>query len=266
VPLALGSQTAGSILRPASYCGVPGFKPTFGLIPLEGVIAQSPPLDTLGGYARTAEDLALLTAVLSGKPCDPPSLPDRPLVLAFVKTPAWPQGDEAARAAFEHLAATDRAIIEEIPLPPVFDDTGGLQRAVQFHDIALNYGPIVEKHAGVMSAKLKEVVAEGRAVSDSEYQSALARREPLYTTLDGIFAAYDAILTPASQGIAPEGLSATGSPMFNFLWTYLGVPAISIPLLKVDGLPLGVQLVGRRDSDAHLLAVADAAMRTLTRD
>lgn len=265
VPLALGSQTAGSILRPASYCGVYGFKPTFGMIPLQGVLEQSPPLDTLGGYARSAEDLALLTAVLSGKTCNPPVLPNRPLVLAFVKTLAWPQGDDTMRRAFEHLVSTDRAVIEEVPLPPVFDDTGGLQRAVQFHDIALNYGPVVGQHADMMSAKLKEVVAEGRTVTDAEYEAALARREGLYQALDGIFAAYDAILTPASQGVAPLGLSATGSPMFNFLWTYLGVPAISVPLLDVEGLPLGVQLVGRRGADEHLLAVADAAMQTLRR-
>jgi Asp-tRNA(Asn)/Glu-tRNA(Gln) amidotransferase A subunit family amidase len=262
VPLAIGSQTAGSILRPASYCGVMGFKPTFGAIPLDGVIAQSPPLDTLGSYARSAADLALITAVLSAQPCDPPTLPDRPLRLAFVKTPAWPQGDEAMRSAFERLAAENSAIIHEVPLPSAFDDTGGLQRAVQFHDIAANYGPIVAKHADVMSDKLKEVIAEGRSVTDAEYQNARDRREPLYGAIEPIFAAYDGILTPSAQGIAPLGLSSTGSPMFNFLWTYLGVPAISVPLLAVDGLPLGVQLVGRRDGDEHLLAVADAAMKS----
>jgi Asp-tRNA(Asn)/Glu-tRNA(Gln) amidotransferase A subunit family amidase len=264
VPLALGSQTAGSILRPASYCGVMGFKPTFGIIPLEGVIAQSPPLDTLGGYARSASDLALLTAVLSGTPCALPNIAARPLRLAFVKTPAWPQGDESMRAAFERLARANTKIVDEIPMPGDFDGTGGLQRAVQFHDIAKNYGPIVDRHAAVMSAKLKEVIAEGRTVSDAEYHAATARREPLTQSLDPIFASYDAILTPAAQGAAPDGLSATGSPMFNFIWTYLGVPAISIPLLTIDGLPLGVQLVGPRGADARLLAVAGSAMQTLT--
>jgi Asp-tRNA(Asn)/Glu-tRNA(Gln) amidotransferase A subunit family amidase len=190
-------------------------------------------------------------------------LPNRPLRLAFVKTPAWHQGDEAMRSAFERLAAENSAIIDEVPLPSAFDDTGGLQRAVQFHDIAENYGPIVAKHDDVMSNKLQEVIAEGRSVTDDEYRKARDRREPLYAAIEPIFAAYDAILTPSAQGIAPEGLSSTGSPMFNFLWTYLGVPAISVPLLAVDGLPLGVQLVGRRHGDAHLLAVAEAAMEAL---
>lgn len=264
VPLALGSQTAGSILRPASYCGVMGFKPSFGLIPLDGVIAQSAPLDTLGGYARSAADLALLTAVLSGQPCNAPPVEDRPLRLAFMKTPAWPHGDQVMRDAFERLFKSHPSVISETPMPSAFDHTGGLQRAVQFHDIAKNYGPIADEYGSVISAKLKDVVAEGRAVSEAEYSAACAGREPLYQSLDTIFTAYDAILTPAAQGIAPEGLSATGSPMFNFIWTYLGVPAISIPLLTGDGLPLGVQLVGRRGADAHLLAIADRVMRTLT--
>jgi Asp-tRNA(Asn)/Glu-tRNA(Gln) amidotransferase A subunit family amidase len=265
VPLALGSQTAGSILRPASYCGVMGFKPAFGEIPLDGVLAQSPPLDTLGGYARTAADLALLTSVLSAKPYDLSPHDDRPLRLAFVKTPAWPDGDEVMRVAFEQLAAANAGTIVEVQLPVNFEDTGGFQRAVQFHDIAKNYGPIVNRHRDVMSDKLKEVVAAGRKVTEDEYAAALANREPLYRSLAPIFNTYDAILTPASQGIAPPGLAATGSPMFNFIWTYLGVAAISIPLLKVDGVPLGVQLVAPRDSGPRLLTIADAVLSNLKR-
>lgn len=264
VPLALGSQTAGSILRPASFCGVLGLKPTFGDIPLDGVIAQSPPLDTLGGYGRSIEDVALLTGVLSGKPLAFPALPDRPLRLAFVKTPAWSQGDAAMREAFEGLARRHGGLIEEVALPTDFADTGGLQRAVQFHDIARNFGPIVDAHPDVISAKLKETIAEGRKVSDEEYVAACMRKEALNGALETVFAVYDAILTPAAPGIAPEGLDSTGSPMFNFLWTYLGVPAISVPLLEIDGLPLGVQFVGRRGEDAHLLAVAQKARQCLT--
>lgn len=263
VPLALGSQTAGSILRPASYCGVFGFKPTFGNIPLNGVIAQSPPLDTLGGYARSIEDIALLTAVLTAHSFAPPFNPEQPLRLAFVKTPAWPQGDAAMRQAFAELTARNAGLIQDVALPEDFADTGGLQRAVQFHDIARNYGPIAEAHSDVISTKLKETIAEGCTVSEAEYAAACGRREALYDALAPIFEAYDAILTPAAAGVAPEGLGATGSPMFNFLWTYLGVPAISVPLLSVAGLPLGVQFVGRRGADAQLLAVVEKARQTL---
>jgi Asp-tRNA(Asn)/Glu-tRNA(Gln) amidotransferase A subunit family amidase len=263
VPLALGSQTAGSILRPASYCGVIGFKPTFGMIPLDGVLAQSPPLDTLGGYARSVADTAALTAVLADEPFGLAHAASRPLRLAFLKTASWNEGDPDMREAFERLVSANENIIVEAAMPEVFNGTGGLQPAVQFRDIARNYGPIADRHPAVMSAKLKQVVAEGRSVSQAEYDEALLRRDALYHSLEGLFSSFDAILTPASQGVAPEGLAATGSPMFNFIWTYLGVPAVSIPLLTVGALPLGVQLVAPRGSDARLLGVAEAAMEVL---
>lgn len=263
VPLALGTQTAGSILRPASYCGCIGFKPTFGLIPRGGVLAQSAPLDTIGGYANSISDLALLIDVLSGDVSQPltaavaaatPSS-DRPR-LAFVRTASWPQGDatmhEAITAYARSVAAT------EIDLRPSFAHGIKAQQAVQFRDIATNYGPILDANPGVMSSKLAEVIAQGRTVSDAQYEAALALREPLYAEFVALTRDFDAVLTPAAAGIAPVGLSATGSPAFNALWTYLGVPAISLPLLQVDGLPLGLQAVATRDSDARLLAVSHA--------
>ncbi len=257
VPLALGTQTAGSIIRPASYCGTVGMKPTFGTVPRDGVLEQSPPLDTIGGYARNVHDMKLLMDVLRGMNASPLNFRDR-VRFAFIKSSAWPMGDPQMRDAFAALAAKHAAVIEERDLPELFADTSGLQRAVQFRDIARNYGPLCEAHPGAVSAKLLEVVAEGRTVSDAEYAAALNRREALYESLSPILAAYDAILTPSAPGVAPRGLSSTGSPMFNFLWSYLGVPAVNVPLLNVDGLPLGVQLVGRRNEDAALLAVAAA--------
>ena len=259
VPLALGSQTAGSIIGPASYCGVVGMKPTFGWVPLDGVLEQSRPLDTLGGYGRTLGDVALSIEVLSGRPLTGANIPEN-IRLAFVKSHAWPDGDFEMRSAVEAFAkrATPGVEIVEVALPAAFDCAGGLQRAVQFHDIAESYGPIVDANPQRVSAKLREIVAIGRSVSEAEYRDALGRRDALYAALLDTIAGFDAILTPAAQGVAPLGLESTGSPMFNFLWTYLGVPAISLPLLDVGGLPLGVQLVGRRDEDANLIAVATA--------
>ena len=278
VPLALGTQTAGSIIRPASYCGVLGFKPTFGVVSRAGALEQSPPLDTIGGYARSIEDVALLIDAMSGAdardagmgPRFPAPLRDalkrgtaRAPRFAFVKTAVWPQGEDSMKSAFEDFAASLGAAVEEVSLPPSFDIMTGLQRAVQFHDIARSYGPINEAHPGKLSAKLVEVIGIGKGVTEQEYASALALREPLSEDLRPIFEAYDAILTPAAAGPAPEGLSSTGSPVFNFLWTYLGLPAISLPLLEVGGLPLGVQLVGARGADGKLLAVAQHLMRAL---
>jgi Asp-tRNA(Asn)/Glu-tRNA(Gln) amidotransferase A subunit family amidase len=155
------------------------------------------------------------------------------------------------------VAGLGPALVEEVALPPAFEATGGLQRAVQFRDIAKNYGPHLDAHPGMISAKLAEVIGEGRSVTDAEYEAALAQREPLYAALTPLFSSHDAILTPAAPGPAPKGLGSTGSPVFNFLWTYLGMPAISLPLLEAGGLPLGVQLAGPRGEDGRLLRAAN---------
>jgi Asp-tRNA(Asn)/Glu-tRNA(Gln) amidotransferase A subunit family amidase len=280
VPLALGTQTAGSIIRPASYCGVFGFKPTFGVVSRVGALEQSPPLDTIGGYARSIEDIALLIDAMSGADAGDPGMGPRfpaPLVdtldkgsagtprFAFIKTAAWPQGEDSMRSAFAGLVASLGAAVDEVFLPPSFDIMDGLQRAVQFHDIARNYGPLNTAHPGKLSAKLVEVIGIGQGVSEAEYAAALAQREALLDDLRPILETYDAILTPAATGPAPEGLSSTGTPVFNFLWTYLGLPAISLPLLNVGGLPLGVQLVGRKGEDGKLLLAAQGLMQALQR-
>jgi Asp-tRNA(Asn)/Glu-tRNA(Gln) amidotransferase A subunit family amidase len=277
VSLALGTQTAGSIIRPASYCGVIGFKPTFGVVSRVGVLEQSPPLDTIGGYARSIEDIALLIDAMSGADAGDPGMGPRfpaPLVevleqgaprFAFIKTAAWPQGEDSMRSAFAGLVASLGAAVDEVFLPPSFDIMDGLQRAVQFHDIARNYGPLNVAHPGKLSAKLVEVIGIGQGVTEAEYAAALAQREALLADLRPILETYDAVLTPAATGPAPEGLSSTGTPVFNFLWTYLGLPAISLPLLNVGGLPIGVQLVGRKGEDGKLLVAAQGLTRALQR-
>jgi Asp-tRNA(Asn)/Glu-tRNA(Gln) amidotransferase A subunit family amidase len=179
-----------------------------------------------------------------------------------VKSPAWPQGEEAMQQAFaEFVARLGRERVEDVELPAEFADTGCLQRAVQFRDIAKNYGPIADAHPSQISAKLAEVIAVGRGVTDAEYSSALAQRDALNAALAPLLSRFDAILTPAAAGPAPKGLGSTGSPAFNFLWTYLGMPAISLPLLEANGLPLGGQLVGRRDEDGKLLRTACRMMQ-----
>ena len=278
VPLALGTQTAGSTIRPASYCGVIGFKPTFGYASRSGVLAQSAPLDTIGGFARSVEDIALLFDVIGGfdvsdrdmLPGPKPSLasalrePQQHVPrFAFVKSPAWANADREMRTAFEDFAGGfgARAEVVETPLPPDFDGSLRLQEIVQFADIARNYGPIADANPDRVSAKLKEFVAEGRTFSAADYAAAWAEREQLYEALRPILVNHDAILTPAAPGPALRGLEATGSPMFNALWTYLGMPCISLPLLEVAGLPVGVQLTGARGDDAGLLRAAAWLMR-----
>ncbi len=275
VTLALGTQTAGSLIRPASYCGVIGYKPTFGYVSRTGVLAQSAPLDTVGGYARSVDDIALLMDAIGSfdasdvgmtKAAKPSLLREVSAALpraprfAFIKSPAWENADANARQAYEGFASTFAAEVVETPLAADFDGSLRLQQIVQFADIAKNYGPIADANPDLVSAKLKEIIAEGRTFSAADYAAARAEMDALYDALQPVFGNYDAILTPAAQGVALQGLASTGSPMFNALWTYLGMPCISLPLIEIGGLPLGVQLVGARGRDGNLLSVAKWTM------
>jgi Asp-tRNA(Asn)/Glu-tRNA(Gln) amidotransferase A subunit family amidase len=272
VPLALGTQTAGSIIRPASYCGVVGFKPTYGFASRAGVLKQSGPLDTIGGFARTVEDIALLVDSIGGfDVADRDMVPGRkppfhstlmttefrqaPRV-AVVRSPAWEQGDDAMKAAFEAFISDlkDVIYVSEPYLPSMFADAVRLQRVMQFYDIAENYGPIADRNPNAVSDKLKEVISEGRTYTRAQYEHASAKREALYEMMRPVFVESNVIVTPAATGIAPLGLESTGSPVFNGLWTYLQMPTVSLPLLSVQGMPVGVQLIGARGAKPCLLA------------
>ncbi|HRY07458.1 MAG TPA: amidase [Hyphomicrobiaceae bacterium] len=271
IPAALGTQTAGSVLRPASYCGIYGFKPTLGLISRRGVLMQSHTLDTVGVLTRSIEDAALLTDCLATHdPDDPASYPrsqpnlsgiaaqEPPAtpLLAFVKTPAWQDAEPSLHDAYQELAATLGAGLEEIEAP-VLADVIEWQRIVQLAENAAYYGPLLDHYADQLSPGLKERLRQGSDVPVRTYLEAIRAREAAYHTVAGLFDRYTAILTPASPGTAPAlETGITGSPIFNGLWTYLGMPAISVPLLEVDGLPLGVQLVGARRDDGRLLRTA----------
>ena len=270
VPLSLGSQTAGSIIRPASFCGVHGFKPTFGLIPRSGVLMQSHTLDTVGVYGRSVEDLALVTDCVMAFAADDganfrrarPGLlstartePPMPPQLAFVKPPPWRDADPEMREALEAFMHRlgDRAVEIELPM---LDDIIEWQRIVQLAENAHYYGPLLDAAPHLISPGLTQRIGEGRAVDAQGYLRAITGREPAYRAVSAGLKTFTAILTPAALGPAPQGLSSTGSPIMNGLWTYLGMPAVSLPLLTVRGLPVGVQLVGLRHDDARLLRTA----------
>jgi Asp-tRNA(Asn)/Glu-tRNA(Gln) amidotransferase A subunit family amidase len=278
VPGAIGSQTNGSVIRPAAFCGVVGFKPTHGLIPRSGALLLSRTLDHVGTFARSVEDAALLAECMVGfdeedpdtRPVARPpfaataaSEPPLPPRLAFVKGPAWPQAEPVTQAAFAELVeAIDDA--SEVELGPSFDRAIDMHRTIMEVEMAHNLHRDYEKAGGQMSAPLREIIERGRARSAVEYTGAVAGRETLNATLDAVFDEYDAILTPAAPGEAPKGLASTGNPVFCTIWTYLGTPAVTLPLLRSEaGLPLGVQLVGRRGNDARLLRTASWLVKTL---
>ena len=273
VPLALGSQTNGSVIRPAAFCGVLGFKPTHGLIPRHGILTLSRTLDHVGLFARTVEDIALLAEQLVGyDEHDPDTRPraripfaevaaeEPPLepMFAFVKTPHWERADEETKAAFAELIEHLGDRIEEIELFPSAAEAWGWHRTIMEAEMAANLEREWDKGRNRLSESLRAQLQRGREVTAIDYQRAIARIRPMYESFVELFEQrYDAILTPAAPGAAPKGLASTGDPSFCTLWTLCGMPAVSLPLLQsANGLPLGIQLVGPRDGDARLLRTA----------
>ncbi|MGH7303582.1 MAG: amidase [Candidatus Rokuibacteriota bacterium] len=273
IPLALGSQTTGSTIRPAAYCGVYGFKPTHGLVPRHGMLRLSRTLDHVGLFARSVEDVALLLEELAAHDERDPDSRPRPRVpygaraieepplppmFAFVKTSWWERVDADAREAFGELVQHLGDRVEELELVTPFDEMLEWQRAIGGAEIAINLRREWEKGRDKLSPALAARIAEGREVRAIDYLGALGRVPELNASLTELFEQrYDAILTPAAFGTAPKGLESTGDPAFCALWTLCGMPALNVPLMQgANGLPLGVQLVGARNRDARLLRTA----------
>jgi Asp-tRNA(Asn)/Glu-tRNA(Gln) amidotransferase A subunit family amidase len=270
-PLSVGSQTNGSIIRPASYCGVYGFKPSFARISRHGVLKQSPPLDTLGVFARDLDDLALIADVLmrfdtrdqAMTPIAPPCIasvmaqpvPANPH-FAFVRSPVWDQVEQVTKNGLRELIeAANQAqqkTIDIVDLPPLFDELHEDHRKIMEGDLARSFADEYERGRDELSPILCEMIERGQQVSSDDYDNALTRMRDYQAFLNEFFEEYDAILTPSTTGPAAAGL-ATGSPVMNTIWTLCGTPAINVPLLQSeDGLPIGVQLVGAKDDDARL--------------
>ncbi len=272
VPLALGTQTNASIVRPAAFCGVLGFKPSFGTISRYGVMRHSRPLDQIGVFARTVEDAAVLAeAVMVLDPRDPDMSPRGPAALrdtalskppvtprlAFVKTPHWDLAEADTVAAFAELADALGDIMAEVELPAAFDQVAAWHQTVMDADLAKNLGQDYAQGKDRMSPQLREMIERGQRCLAVDYNRALERRDGLNLLLEAVIEEYDAIVTPAAPGEAPAGLDYTGNPIFSTIWTFCGNPAITVPLLTgAKGLPMGVQLVGRRGDDGRLLRTA----------
>ena len=273
VPLALGSQTNGSTIRPAAYCGIVGFKPTHGLISRHRVSALSRTLDHVGLFARTVDDIALLCEQLVGyDEADPDTRPrasipfqtvtreEPPLapMLALVKTPMWERADSDTKEGFAELAAHLDGQVEEVELFPSAMEAWELHQMIMSAEMSLNLEHEYTIASPQLSEKLRQQIEQGQQVTAFDYQRALARIAPIHESFLELFQQrYDAILTPAAPGPAPQGLTATGDPSFCTLWTLCGMPAISLPLLQsANGLPIAVQLVGPRYGDARLLRTA----------
>jgi Asp-tRNA(Asn)/Glu-tRNA(Gln) amidotransferase A subunit family amidase len=273
VPLSLGSQTGGSTIRPGAYCGVFALKPTYGLVSRHGMFRLSSSLDHVGLFARTVEDLALLLEEVAGYDerdadsvtraraayrtlaAEEPPIEPR---FGFFRSGRWSQVAEDAQAALNELVEHLGGRVEEFELSVGADELAERHRTVMDAEMAINLKREWESGRDRLSAALQNRISHGHEVRAPEYLAAKEATAALRETFTELFEQrYDAILTPAAHGTAPLGLESTGEPTFNSMWTLLGLPAISLPLLQgANGLPLGVQLVGARNGDARLLRTA----------
>ena len=282
VPLAVGSQTNGSVIRPAAFCGVFGYKPTHGLISRHRVLKLSRRLDTMGVFARTLEDAALIGESLmmfdshdpdmrprAGPPIrkimaeEPPVAPR----LAFVRSPVWDRAEEATKDAFRELCAHLGGHVDVVDLPPMFDEAHNDQGLIMAADMASSLSREYDDGKEKLSPILRELIEKGRSVLAVDYNAAVGRIEDYNAVIDDIVANYDAILTPSATGEAPVGLDATGDPAFCTIWTLCGVPAINLPVLQgPTGMPVGAQLVSSRGDDARLFRNAQWMLEKLAEE
>jgi Asp-tRNA(Asn)/Glu-tRNA(Gln) amidotransferase A subunit family amidase len=266
--LAFGTQTAGSVIRPAAYCGCVGYKPSFGLINRAGVKPLADSLDTIGILACSVEDAAFFAGVLAERPAlRHLVIPGKAPRFGLYRTPMWDEAEPATASALDTAReALQRAgsAVAELAIAPRHQGLNQVQGTVMGFEMvrALAWERI--EHSAELSPRLARMLDTGLAIGASDYDLALARAAEARAELGAFFGACDAILVPAAPGEAPAGLGGTGDPVFNRMWTLLGVPCVTLPARWGEtGLPIGVQLVGRLGDDARLLACAALLERAL---
>src|SRR6056300_1554698 len=272
-PLSIGSQTGGSIIRPASYCGVVGYKPSYGLISRSGVLKTSEKLDTIGVFGKSVEDVALLAKTLIKKDLyDPATIhfaADNMLEVCkqepifapkfiFYKTDKWKNIHKDSRDAFEFFIKSFKKNIEVFDTPSYFKDIHKYHQIIHETDLANNFSLYYKKYKKKLSKYMQDAITKGNKHSAKEYAEAIDFMKRSYDSYQEVFEDYHGVLTPSSPGVAPKGLKSTGTAEFNKVWSYLGTPCISLPLLQGENnMPLGVQLVGARYDDQRFLGVAN---------
>ena len=272
-PLAIGSQTNGSMIRPASYCGVVGFKPSFGLISRQGILKQSSFLDQVGIFSRNIEDVALITKVLIKKdPLDISTInyssddmdeiamskPPFDQKFIFFKTSKWKNIEKEDQKIIEKFLNKNEKIIKVEDSLSYFEDVFKYHKIIHETDMAYAFKDYYKNYKKQLGAKLVEAIERGMKYKSSDYIEALEYRDFIYNDFKEIFHDYHGVLTPASTGVAPLGLNFTGSPEFSTIWTYLGLPSISLPILTgSNNLPLGIQLIGDKLDDSRTLRTAN---------
>lgn len=269
VPVALGTQTNGSVIRPASFCGVYAFKPSRGLLPRTGVLDQSPSLDEVGIFARNLEDIAKVAEIMSGDDghdaatarqaprrlfdvavSEPPLRPK----FCFVKTPWWDQVEPEAREAYEAFVDHLGDCVEYVDLPDIVRNVAPWLQTINEVELAFCLQKEWNNSREQLSESLRARIGKSMVTPATDYLAAKDRMVHVMSAFDEYFATYDAILCPSALGTAPSGLESTGNPIMQTVWSFAGLPCVNLPLMNLsNGLPLGVQAVGTYQNDARLL-------------
>ena len=271
-PLSIGSQTGGSVIRPASYCGVVGYKPSYGLISRNGVLRTSYALDHIGVFGKTVEDVALLAKVLIKKDsydqatvyysaedmldvCRKKPLFEPKFI--FYKTDSWKKIDKKSRESFEFFIKCFNKNIEVFDTPSYFKDINKYHQIIHETDLSNNFQDYYKKSKNKLSKEMQSAISRGMKYTAKEYTEAIDFMKRSYESYNEVFEDYHGVLSPCSTGVADKGLKSTGSADFNKFWSFMGVPAIALPLLQGENnLPLGVQLIGDKYDDQRFLGIA----------
>ncbi len=259
VPIAFGTQTAGSVIRPAAYCGVAGFKPSYRLIPMVGVKPVSWHLDTAGLFGSGVADVAFAAAVVLERELRVDRVPPAAPRIALTRTHLWPQADAAMQKAVEtagRIAAAAGARVTELALPPILEDAYEAQYTVQDYENIRALAYEYDRHRDRIDPMLRDHLTAALAITADQYDAARRTASRARQALANVMADFDVILTPSAPGAAPAGLGATGNPLFNRLWTLMGAPCVNVAGLRDNELPLGVQIVGRFGRDKATLEAA----------
>jgi Asp-tRNA(Asn)/Glu-tRNA(Gln) amidotransferase A subunit family amidase len=260
LPLAVGTQTGGSVIRPAAFCGVVGYKPTFGTVVRQGVKQVSESLDTVGGFGQRVADAALVVAAMAGQPSLARVTPHAPKRVALRCSFEWKNAKPETVAAIDAVAARLRSAGVEVSVQDLPDECralAALHPRIEYFEIARAMQHEYRMHRAGLSATLIKRVEDGLAIADTDYLKALAETRRCRAIYERWTEGYDFILTASAAGEAPRGLASTGNAMFNKVWTLLGVPCITLPGGRgPNGLPVGVQMVGRFGADAELIGRA----------
>jgi len=260
LPLAFGSQTGGSVIRPAAFCGIVGFKPSYQLIPTVGMKAFSWHLDTVGLFAAGVADIAFAAAAITDRDLRVDRVVPAAPRLALVRTHLWPQASAAMQAAVEAAARAAEeagATVSELTLPSILEEAHRLHRTIQDYEAFLALAYEYDQHRDALAQSLRQQLDRAAAISAAEYDAARSVAKRARAALSDWMSGHDAILTPSAPGAAPHGLASTGDPAFNRLWTLMGTPCLNVPVLSEGELPLGLQIVGRFGRD---LAALEAAL------